>query len=181
MMGTQSDRDAAAWAAPLRARLLAVARRRVPAEAAEDLVQETLRILLEKGFRGPGSEAMEGVPAMAFAFRVLRNVIGNHYQRDRIRRRRIAPQASGLAATDPAPGPLEALTDDEARRVVTRCLDALAASDEACARYLRRLIDGVAPAALARDEGLAAAVLYRRVYRCRLKLRALLEDRGFSA
>ena len=40
------------WLESLRARLLGVARRRVPQVAAEDLVQDALKVILERGRRG---------------------------------------------------------------------------------------------------------------------------------
>lgn len=166
------------WLRALRARLLSVARRRVAPAAVEDVVQEALRILVEKGVRGPRDEAPGGAPALVFAFRVLRNVIGNHYQRERVRARAHDPEAAAEAAADPAPTPLEALSSRQAVEIVGRCLDAMADADGACARYLRRLLEGSTPRDLAREEGLEEPVLYRRVYRCRLKLRTLLEARG---
>ena len=57
----------------------------------------------------------------------------------------------------------------------------LAEVDGVCGRYLQRLIDGLSPSDLAREERLGAAVLYRRVYRCRLKLRSILERMGVLA
>ena len=57
----------------------------------------------------------------------------------------------------------------------------MATRDRDCARYLQRLFDGVAPGELARQEGLEEAALYRRVYRCRIKLRTLLARRGVEA
>lgn len=170
-----------AWLASVRARFLDVARRRVPTDAAEDLVQDALRILIEKGVDRPGATGPGGAPALAFAFAVLRNVIGNHYQKERVRRRTNAAESEGSSAPDPAPQPLESLESDDAVRTVNQCLAAMAESDGACARYLRRLVEGLSPRDLAREEGLAEAVLYRRVYRCRLKLREQLERRGVFA
>lgn len=170
-----------AWLASVRARFLDVARRRVPTDVAEDLVQDALRILIEKGVDRPGASGPGGAPALAFAFTVLRNVIGNHYQKERVRRRANAPESEAAAAADPAPQPLESLASDDAVRAVERCLADMAAGDGACARYLRRLMAGLSPRELAREEGLDEAVLYRRVYRCRIKLREQLERRGVLA
>ena len=169
-----------AWLGEVRSRFLAVARRRVPADAAEDVVQEALRILVEKSAFEPGVEAPGGAPALAYGFAVLRNVIGNHYQRERVRRSVHAAEGAGSSAPDPAPTPLEALATEERVRIVRESLETLATTDGACARYLQRLLDGAAPGELARHEGLEEAVLYRRVYRCRVKLRALLEQRGMG-
>lgn len=169
------------WLGALRARLLSVARRRVAPAAAEDLVQETLRILVEKGVRGPADEPPGGATAIVYAFRVLRNVIGNHYQRERVRTRTSGPAAAAALAPDPAPTPLEALSSRQAVEIVRACLASMTSDDGACERYLRRLLEGLTPRDLAHEEGLEERVLYRRVYRCRLKLRALLEQRGVLA
>lgn len=170
-----------AWLASVRARFLDVARRRVPTDVAEDLVQDALRILIEKGVDRPGALGPGGAPALAFGFAVLRNVIGNHYQKERVRRRTTTSESEAFVAPDPAPQPLESLASDEALRIVEQCLSAMSRTDGACARYLRRLVSGLSPRELAREEGLAEPVLYRRVYRCRLKLRDQLEQRGVFA
>jgi RNA polymerase sigma factor (sigma-70 family) len=167
-----------AWLTELRSRFLAVARRRVTGDAAEDVVQEALRILVEKSALEPGAEGPGGAAVLAYGFAVLRNVIGNYYQRERVRRTVHEPESAAGTASDPAPTPLEALAAEERIRMVRESLETLAASDRACARYLKRLLDGATPRDLASQEGLEEAVLYRRVYRCRLKLRALLEQRG---
>jgi RNA polymerase sigma factor (sigma-70 family) len=170
-----------AWLSELRSRFLAVARRRVPGDAAEDVAQEALRILVEKGVLEPGAEIPGGAPALAFAFAVLRNVIGNYYQRERVRRTTHESEGAAQQASDPAPTPLEALASAERVRIVRESLETMATTDRVCARYLLRLLDGVAPGELASQEGLEEAVLYRRVYRCRVKLRGLLEQRGIVA
>lgn len=170
-----------AWLGDLRSRFLAVARRRVSSIAAEDVVQETLRILVEKGVREPGSLVPGGTPALVYGFRVLRNVIGNHYQRERVRAGAREPESAARAVADPAPTPLEALASGEAMRIVREALDAMAASDGTCARYLVRLLEGLTPRGLATEERLEEPVLYRRLYRCRLKLREILGQRGIFA
>ena len=177
--GATSGTDA--WLRELRSQLLAVARRRVASDAAEDVVQETLRILLEKGVLAPGAVSPEGAPALAVALRTLRNVIGNHYQRERRRRTESDLEDAARRTPDPAPTPLEALAAGDRVRIVRESLEAMARTDRDCARYLARLLDGLMPRDLAGEEGLEEAVLYRRVYRCRLKLRALLETRGVTA
>ena len=63
-------------------RFVTVAARRVESDAVEDLVQDALRIVHEKAGVGPGT-LVDGRPALAWCFQVLRNVIGNHYQRRR--------------------------------------------------------------------------------------------------
>jgi RNA polymerase sigma factor (sigma-70 family) len=163
-----------AWLAPLRERFLSIARRRVHPDVAEDLVQDALRVIVE---RASAADA----PPLPYCFQVLRNVIGNHYQKQRVRRRRDESSERAASVPDAAPTPLEALESADAVRVVGECLDGLAATDPGCARYLRRLLAGAAPADVADEEGLPHAAFYRRVYRCRIKLRELLDQRGLFA
>jgi RNA polymerase sigma factor (sigma-70 family) len=188
----RGDPQASEWLDQLRARLLAAAGRRVPREVAEDLVQEALMIVAEKGVRGGAAaaagvpDAIEGLPPLAWCFQVLRNVIGNWYQRERTRRAAADPTSQNHARFEQAgtpgglPTPLEALERAETAALIHQALGALAAESEACARYLRGIVDGQKPATIARREGLEEAVLYRRIYRCREKLRGLLAARGVS-
>ena len=165
----------------LRARLQAIARRRVAPDAVEDLVQEALRIVVERRLLAPGGGHTEGELRLAACFQVLRNVIGNHYQRERVRRRRLTGEdaAHGVAAEGPTP--IEALESEQAVGLVERTLAIMASTDAACARYLRTLAGGVTPRDAARTESLEESAFYRRVYRCRQKLRALLEREGYFA
>ncbi len=171
------------WFAQLRERFLALARRRVPPDAAEDLVQEALRIIHEKGATDEAGAGAGGggdsPPALAWCFQVLRNVIGNHYQRQRTRTE--ADPEEERAATvgaAPRPTPLEALESRDSERVIRESIDELAATDGNCGRYLRQLLAGDDPATVAQRDALPAASLYRRLYRCRGKLRVILERRG---
>jgi DNA-directed RNA polymerase specialized sigma24 family protein len=169
------------WLGPLRDRFVAVARRRVAPIDVEDVVQEALRIVVEKRVAGPGGPAVEGRPPLAWCFQVLRHTIGNHYQRVRVRAAHHAPAeaAAGHAAADPTP--LEALESADAVRLILAALDTLERESASCGRYLRRLLAGASPAEVAGAEGVEEAAFYRRVYRCRVRLRALLGERGVLA
>lgn len=170
------------WFMQLRDRFVAVARKRLPNDQVEDVVQEALAVVYEKGIRIPEAGPVEGMPPLAWCFQVLRNVVGNHYQKQRTR-----SGTSGdadyetLDAADDRPTPLEALQSKEAAGLIQDGLRELARLDETCCRYLRRLLDGLAPADLATEEQVDAAILYRRVYRCRSKLRDILEANGVTA
>jgi DNA-directed RNA polymerase specialized sigma24 family protein len=168
------------WPALLRERLVQVARRRVATDAVEDIVQDAMRIIVERGVVRPGAMAPDGQPGLAWCFQVLRNVIGNHYQKERTRRRRIAA-GEGVDAPDAAPGPLVALESADSTRVVLACLEQLGRVDASCAKRLRALAEGQAPGDLARAEAVEEAAFYRRLYRCRLKLRELLAAQGVFA
>lgn len=167
-----------AWLFQLRARFVSVARRRVAADAVEDVVQDALRVVVERGLQGPGGVDVDGAPPIAWCFQVLRNVIGNHYQRARARGARFDPLDSASETADPARTPLEAYEASEAARQVRRAIAELTASDPACGRHLARLAEGAAPGELARAEQVSEAAFYRRLYRCREKLRARLAAMG---
>jgi RNA polymerase sigma factor (sigma-70 family) len=184
--------QASEWLDQLRARFLAITARRVPAAVVEDLVQEALMIVVQRGGRtgaalGPQApHAIDGLPPLAWCFQVLRNTIGNWYQRERTRRSAADPsslaheQLRHASAPERSLTPLEALEQSETDKVVGEALRELAATSDSCGRYLRSIADGEKPASIARREGLEESVLYRRIYRCREKLRELLAARGIS-
>ncbi|MFN8588203.1 MAG: hypothetical protein U0704_10435 [Candidatus Eisenbacteria bacterium] len=164
----------------LRARFTSLTRRRVHPDAVEDLVQEALRIVIERRMLDPQAEAGAS-PRLAACFQTLRNVIGNHYQRERVRGRRLASADAGEAVSDGAPTPLEALESEQAVRTIETALDRMTATDPGCARYLNALAAGASPREVAARETLEETVFYRRVYRCRQKLRAVLATAGYFA
>lgn len=160
------------WLEQLRARFVEIAARRVEADAVEDLAQDALRVVLEK--------SGDLQPRLDSCFQILRNVIGNHYRRTRTRRRFMVDDPDGTrssAVATPGRG-LEILTDEEAEDLIH---EGIAAARPPCPDYLRRLAAGAAPARIATEAGLEAAVFYRRLYRCRQKLRQWLRDRGVAA
>jgi DNA-directed RNA polymerase specialized sigma24 family protein len=168
--------------AALRARFLEIARGRVEEEAVEDVVQDALAIVHRKG--AVLLDAGE-LPPLPWCFRVLRNVIGNHYQRAQTRARASNPGSAEHARVvelftgRPAPTPLEALERRELTRVLEEAIDELAARDAECGRLLREM--------LGRGEGGGAASCgpssagYVRAFRCRRKLREILLRRGVRA
>lgn len=162
----------AAWLAPLRDRMVAIARRRVPEDAVEDVVQDALKVIAD---RGPARAAQDGnpTPPLAWCFQVLRNVIGTWYGA-----RRDTTDVDDVTLADTRPDPLESLDRAQRAQHVRRAMDALAANSADCARWLWAMADGRKPAALASDEGIETAAFYRRVYRCRRKLEELLLAEG---
>jgi DNA-directed RNA polymerase specialized sigma24 family protein len=151
------------WPSRLRVRLVQVARRRVAPDSVEDVVQDALRIILERGIRQPGDLAPDGQPGLAFSFQVLRNVIGNHYQKERTRRRLAIVPPDGVELVDRAPEPLGALASENAAAAVHACIDQMSRTDAACARYLRGLADGRTPGELARGDSIDEPAFYRRL------------------
>lgn len=169
------------WLEQLRQQFLQVARRRVPPADVEDVVQDALRVVHDRGSALPAERRVEGLPPLAWCFQALRHVVGNHYQR-RHRRQRVLesrdPHAGGWEeAVDPRT-PAEALQGEELRGHVHAALAELARREDPCHGYLNAVLDGSSARELALREGLEPAVLYRRLYRCRQKLRQLLAMRG---
>jgi DNA-directed RNA polymerase specialized sigma24 family protein len=139
----------------------------VSAEAVEDIVQEALTVVLAK--RGASPDPTESLP---WCFQVLRNVIGNHYQRQRTRARAV-PGPDPIAP----PTPLEALERAEVARILREAVAELASRDRECGDLLRRALAEEAPA----SAGDAASTPYVRAFRCRQKLKAILLRRGVLA
>ncbi len=166
----------------LRDRFISVTRRRVPEDAAEDLVQSALQVVIERGWRPGTADRIDDLPPLAWCFQVLRHTIGNYYQRRRTAEARLIPLGLTSREEPIARGtPLEALESREARRLVLEAIDSLSVDGTDCQHYLKRLMEGATPADLATEAGLIESVLYRRVYRCREKLRGLLRERGILA
>jgi DNA-directed RNA polymerase specialized sigma24 family protein len=173
----------------LRQRFRVIARGRVPADAVDDIVQDAMLVIVRKAKSSGGAEQARdadsagrtvtsaGLPALPWCFQVLRNMIGNYYLH-RARRAGDRPldcpdEHASLDAT-----PVEALEAKELRAALAESLAAMRASDPQCGRYIGRLLDGATPAVLAAEEGVEQGALYRRMYRCRMKLRGLLAERG---
>lgn len=183
-----SMRTGASWLGPLRERLLEVARRRVPGEVVEDVVQEALTVIHEKG---SGSDAdAGGPPPVPWCFRVLRNVIGNHYQKQRTRDRASRPGAAEHArvvemhARSVQLTPLEALEQFELARLLEDSIDELADRDGECGRLLRSALGRPepkpSPVAVPAARG-GTSTDYVRAFRCRQRLKEILLRRGYAA
>lgn len=162
----------------LRARFTAVARRRVPVDAVEDLVQEAMQVVLTKGSKLSADAMENGLPTLTWCFQVLRHVIGNYYRRRGVGTDRAVPIDETAPTASSAPTPVEALDQGRLAQWIENAMKKLRDTDPGCARYLDRLLAGIRPAALAVEEGLTEPVLYRRVYRCRTKLRDYLAAEG---
>ena len=170
----------------LRERFLVLAKRRVREDAVEDVVQEALRIVLERYRR-----RRTGVPVLVWSLAVLRNVIGNHYQgRQRERQRtREVEDWQRLPVPDAAPDPLEETAAAELWEALGRALDRLAATSRRCAELFRHLLaslreGGSGQEVTARvlermrrsEPRLTRNAFYVALHRCRGRLRALLEQ-----
>lgn len=178
--------DPTRWFDLLRQRFLQVARHRVPADVVEDVVQEALTVIHRKLGDRPG-DAERSSP-LPYCFQVLRNVIGNHYQRERIRRAAGDPSRPEFAqfretgAGSPLLTPLDALERAERIDLLRAAVEELAAEDQGCGAYLRALLEDStppAPSPVAGDPAPNRSTLYVRQFRCREKLRRILQRKGF--
>jgi RNA polymerase sigma factor (sigma-70 family) len=150
----------------LRKRMLALARYRVQ-EAAEDLVQETLVIVYAHLSE---FDSLEGM--LAFTNQVLRNKIGNIYQkRDRHKHR-------ALELEDAPPiqyridGEMEAAELDQ---IMRECINRLGENRPDCRKILACLYDGFDSSEISERLGIAKSTLKVRVFRCREALRKVLD------
>lgn len=164
------------WMAALAARFEEVARRRVPEDDVADIVQDALRVVHE---RGRSVSDATGPPPLPWCHQVLRNLIGNYYRRRRVRGQ-VVPldEPTGGSLEGGLPTPIEALETREAMRAIRSALLQMSEDDAQCGRLLGRVLDGVSSRQIALENDLKEPVLYRRLYRCRQKLRRLLNERG---
>ena len=168
------------WYRFLRGQFVEIARRRVPEGEVEDVVQDALRVVHERGPSVPTDRQVDGRPPVAWCFQALRFTVANFYRRQKFRRDTFDPDTDPDTKSSGAPieNPLESLESEEALDLIEDALNELSSNDQQCRRYLDRLLDGASPRELAESEGLEEPVLYRRVYRCRQKLREFLIRRG---
>lgn len=163
-----------AWLSHLRDRFAEIASRRVPEDAVEDLVHDAIGIVLAKGpaeTKRPGGDS----PPLRWCFLVLRNVIGNWYQK----RRDLAP-VEGLSLVDDRPDPLVSLAAEERARTVRGAVAELRLKSRECADWLWALAQGTKAGSLAESNGIDRTEFYRRIYRCRQALAGILERKGVS-
>jgi len=175
----------------LRVRFLTIAKSRVQEEDAEDVVQETLRIVHAKY----GSRS-EGAGILIWGLAILRNVIGNYYQkRKRDSTRMIAVEDSKAvvagadeagARTDGTGDPLgeSSRTVDEITEAITRLTDRY----PRCGAIFRGIIESLAQGGgrqevsqramkvvLDADPKMTRGGFYVALHRCRFHLRQILE------
>ena len=164
-----------AWLALLRQRFSEITARRVPADAVEDIVQDALGIVLVKG---PAEAHRENLtePSLRWSFNVLRNVIGNWYQK-----RRHHDTVEGLELADNQPDALAALTVAERAQTIHAAVDELRRRRPDCAEWLWSMAQGSKAGALAAGAGLETAAFYRIIYRCRRMLAEILQGKGVTS
>ena len=166
------------WLRQLRERFVTVARRRASQDDVEDLVQEALGVVASKGSAEAYRTGGE-TPRLEWCFQVLRNVLGNHYQKQRTRAGE--EPDTDLAQLAGGETPFEALHRRQVEELLKQSLRELRRVEDPCAALLEGVIAGNAPATMAEEAEVSPAIFYRRLYRCRQKLRRLLEEKGVIA
>jgi len=174
----------------LRVRFLPIAKRRVHADQAEDLVQDTLKIVFDRyGSRN------EGQGILVWGMTVLRNVIGNHYQsRNRERERIDFVDELPRDAAD-AHDPFSDLQLADTRRLLLDGIAQLAERFPRCGRIFHHLLHslekGGGPQEVStrtldlvrrEDPDMNRGRFYTALHRCRAQLRDVLAgmDKGLS-
>jgi DNA-directed RNA polymerase specialized sigma24 family protein len=162
------------WLTPLRRRFAEITARRVPTDAVEDLVQDALGIVLAKG-PAEAHRAGDTEPSLRWCFNVLRNVIGNWYQK---RRHHEPVENHDLA--DERPDVLAALAADEQAQTIRTAVAELRLQRPDCADWLWSMAQGTKAGALAERARMEHSAFYRKVYRCRRMLAEILQRKGVS-
>ncbi len=169
----------------LRVRFLKVAKRRVHGDHLEDVVQDALRIVLDKYHERTGETGI-----LIWSFTVLRNVIGNHYQsRNRdVSRTTYVEDWQSFSPAAVVIDPLRDRETDEFNGRLEGAIATLARKAPRCGRLFANLLDSyrhgggqreVSARALEiaqqEDPDLSRNTFYVALHRCRAQLRALLD------
>ena len=171
----------------LRVRFLAVAKRRVRTDL-EDVVQDSLRVIHAK-YRETGSQ----VRILTWAMVVLRNVIGNYYQKRRMLDRGEPFEDrvhAAKVAGSPTRSPLEnSEGPGESTQRVLAAIGILARRHPRCGLLFRRILERLAEGGSQRDisgaasdqlerdlDGLSRNALYVALHRCRNRLRGIMRE-----
>ncbi len=147
----------------LKLRLVEVAKRRVPADVVDAVVEPVL-----DGING----ADPALPLLRSALTALRLSIRQYYEglAD-------SPRLGQWQSTD-APLPAESLEEEELRTACTSALRELEEDSPAASRYLRQLAGGATTAEVAGRVKISPEVLYHRLFRGRDQLDRILVATG---
>ncbi len=167
----------------LRVRFLSIAKRRVRADDLEDVVQDALRTV-----HGKYGQRQAAPTMLTWSLAVLRNVIGNYYQRRQRRNGAEAFDEQRHVSVESAAA--QAVVAGE--ETVAEALEAiarLARTDARCAIMFRRILEslelGGVPAEVSRRAmasmraefgDVSRGALYVALHRCRRRLREILRD-----
>jgi DNA-directed RNA polymerase specialized sigma24 family protein len=170
--------------AELRVRFLALAKRRVQPDHAEDVVQEALGVVLRK-YRDLDPE--RGI--LVWSLTVLRNVIGNHYQA----RRRDTEQTMQVDDWHQVPeaslagDPIDGVLAGETASRLEAAIEQLAHTSPRCGVIFAKLLESIEHGGGPRDVSTRALASVQReipdlnrnafyvaLHRCRAQLRAMM-------
>jgi RNA polymerase sigma-70 factor (ECF subfamily) len=162
----------------VRSRVLAAARRWLPAAEAEDVAQEALLLLATKYAHVAAAEEL-----VALGARIVHFKRSAHWRK--AGRRGALGEAPLPEAPDGASDPIDAIAsgapDPEAAAVARQrlalLLEAAARLDGRCRSLLQRKLEGASFVEIAAELGRPVNTVYSWDYRCHARLRALLGDR----
>ena len=146
----------------VRERIAVVARKRIQGAAYEDVVQETLIILKAKL---PELQAKENL--MPFVFQILRNCIGNYYQKVKTEQKYIdfSADASDAVRLD---------ENQDWSQILNKAIAHLKKEHERCAKLLEAVMQSAEIQELKSLLNLDEANVYRTLYRCRNRLKEII-------
>lgn len=153
----------------LQTRLLEVARRRLRGEDAQDVVQESMLIIVDRMDQRETPASLLG-----FAYGVLRNKIGNFYRkRNRhenvVMTMRRPPEDFCTIDAD--------LVGAELWRIVSEAIHELGKRSPLCREVLLGLAEGKSHADLCSELRIPASLIDKRVFRARQALRNIIRER----
>lgn len=150
----------------MRERFLSVAKKRIVGASCEDVVQEAMMILMRKIDEVRGEKHL-----LPFAFQILRNCLGNYYQKTRRERQVIDFNADVSTATRDEP-----TRNDEWAELVSRAMQHLERDHAKCAGLIRAVLRSAPVSELKQLLNTDEANVYRTLYRCRMRLKTILTD-----
>lgn len=169
--------------AALRERFIALAKRRLREHEVEDVVQDALGIAFRKYRTRPS-----GVPVLPWSLVVLRNAIGNAYQRRARAELQETTPAAGPGEAAASGDPADPLDREELVAQLVEAVRRLAGTHPRCGALFRHVFES-----LAQDGGpesateravttarqafpdMTAANFYVMLHRCRARLRSILD------
>ena len=140
------------------------------ASVVDDLYQQTFQVALEKIRRG---DVREPEKLSGFIVSLARNLVIDHF-RKAASRRTTAP-SDGVAAADPAPGPLESLMSVERAALVRRVLGEMPSERDRQILFRFYLAEDDKES-ICRDLGLTSLHFNRVLFRARERYRELYEE-----
>ncbi|MFQ6103672.1 MAG: RNA polymerase sigma factor [Candidatus Glassbacteria bacterium] len=150
----------------LEQRITSVARKRVPGWAVQDIVQDTLLVLLRKL-----STLRSHDEILPLTFTILRNMIGNHYQGEKTEKKYRAKDFE-----DPAYDHLEKI---ETYIYQSEILELCNNLDGDFSRIVKMVLDGYSQDEITKEMGLKTKeALYSRVHRGRKLIKQALKEKN---